>query len=222
MLVMNRRSIHHSKEYRKARSFYPSRARKVNTHVAKTTGPLHCIRGRNILVLADAENLIYSARNLDAEVSFMALGKLLQNSTRHCVLHAFFSCLPGNTDRPGYFTRRGWYAHTNDIHKVETHHGISRRANCDNFLLFKAGILISRSKADIVVIASGDGDLTDDLARATGNMGGKRKVVTLSLAGSTSRRLEAAINVHILNNIEIGWDCMHTKNHSRFSPNHYM
>ena len=93
---------------------------------------------------------------------------------------------------------------------VKTHSGIRKRANADNDLIFHAGMLSSSSRFDVVVIGSGDGDLVTDLGRLIGQM--KGAVLTMSLPGSTSWRLNAAVNPDIRENIEVGLDCLHKRN----------
>jgi hypothetical protein len=188
--------------------------------IADVTGPLDCIRGKKILVLGDTENLTYSARDLGFKVSFRTLASLLRRTAHSCTLYAFFSRNAGDNRREGYFENRGWTSYANDIKVVRAHDGIRRRANCDNFLLFHAGILVSRSHADVVCIASGDGALASDLANAILSLPKRREIVTLSLAGSTSRQLDAAENADISVNIELGLDCLlpisNSKDSSRF------
>jgi hypothetical protein len=58
------------------------------------------------------------------------------------------------------------------------------------------------------MLASGDGDLVCDLARGLHGLPTRRAIYTLSLAGSTSLRLDAARNRDIAGNIEIGLDCL--------------
>jgi hypothetical protein len=81
-------------------------------------------------------------------------------------------------------------------------------ANSDNQMLFFGGVLFNGSDAEVIVVASGDGSLVCDLARAVAIIDLGRTVVTMSLAGSTSRRLDAQANPDISANIEIGRDCL--------------
>jgi hypothetical protein len=82
------------------------------------------------------------------------------------------------------------------------------QANADNLILFTSGILASHSQADVIVVGSGDGNLVCDLATALRQLPKRRQVMTLSLAGSTSYRLDATRNPAIMANIEIGRDCL--------------
>jgi NYN domain len=177
--------------------------------IAAVTGPLDALVNGNVLVLADDENLRYSARDLGYRLSMRRLGQSLQRQACRCALHAYFSREPGDEHRCRYLLERGWIPHPRDIETVQTHRGTKRLANSDNDLLFAAGNLASRGTADVVVLASGDGTLVCDLARNLRQLPQARTILTLSLAGSTSYRLDAARNSHIDGNIEIGLDCLH-------------
>lgn len=178
--------------------------------VAPETGPWHPIAGKRLLVLADVENLTYSARNhLNCKLSYRGLAERMNGVARSCSLHAFFSRPPTEEDRwSRYFEERGWVPHPRDIVTVKTCRGLERQANSDNLILFTAGLLASRSSAEVIVIASGDGNLACDLANAITELPKSRQVVTLSLAGSTAARLDARSNRTIAANIEIGRDCL--------------
>jgi len=176
--------------------------------IAPVTGPLAVLAGKKVLLLADIENWIYSARSLGARVSFSLLGEKLRVASRSCGLHAFFSSMPGDESRREYLEMRGWTPHQNDIEEVATCRGTERRANCDNFLLFGSGVLVSRSDAEAVVIGSGDGQLSGELARALRKLPKPRQIFTLSLAGSTAASLNAEENPNIDANIELGMDCL--------------
>jgi uncharacterized LabA/DUF88 family protein len=176
--------------------------------IAPITGPLRPIEGRRVLVLADIENLSYGARDRALKVSYRRLAQVLRAAARACSLHAFFSRRPREEQRCRYFEERGWIAHPRDIETVSTYLGLRVRGNSDNHILFATGLLVSRSSSDTVAIASGDGDLVSDLARAVAGLPKPREVVTLSLAGSTSSRLNAASNPCIAANIELGLDCL--------------
>jgi len=177
-------------------------------HIAEKTGPLAILNGRKVLVLVDVENLNHSAYRLGFKVSYQMLGDRLRNLAKYCTLHAFFSCNQGDEGWNQYFIRRGWIPHPNDIEIINTYHGINRLANSDSLIIFTAGMLASRGNSDLVIIASGDGQLVCDIAKGLCSLPKERHIATLSLAGSTSRRLDATKNAHILENIELGQDCL--------------
>lgn len=190
--------------------------------IAPVTGPLDPLNGQSLLVLADIENLSYSANNqLGLEICYEAITNRLTQSSEICELHAFFSVPPeGNRHRRADFEEQGWIVHNRRTEIIKTYTGERKRANIDNLLLFQAGILISRSTATTVVIASGDGDLVCDLAQDLSTLSIPKRVVTLSLAGSTSQRLDAQENRYIYANIEVGRDCMRLLTGSKRKPTH--
>jgi hypothetical protein len=180
---------------------------KRDVEVAAITGPVDVLHDQRVLVLADVENLRYSARDVGARLSYRRLAERLGRAAMACSLHAFFSRSPRDNRLLHYFLDRGWLPHPRDIETVHTCRGKERLANSDNIILFHAGVLVSRSSADVVVLASGDGSLVCDLARCLRSLPRPRRIVTLSVAGSTSWRLDAAQNPDITANIEIGRDC---------------
>jgi len=184
--------------------------RRSDVEVAHWTGPLTAIEGRRVLLLADVENLSCSARDLGFRLSYGTLGQTLRRASESCHLHAFFSRRPGDDRRVRYFASRGWVPHPWDIQTVRVQGEIKAMANSDNQMLFFGGVLFNGSDANVIVVASGDGSLACDLARAVAIIDPGRTVVTMSLAGSTSRRLDAQANPDIAANIEIGRDCLAT------------
>ncbi len=187
----------------------PQISTRPQIEIADITGPIEAVERRSTLLLADVENLTYSARNLGFKISYRLLADKLNQVADYCKLHAFFSRRAGDERWSSYFTARGWVPHTNDIEIVQTYNGVKRLANSDNLMLFSAGLLISRSSADVVIIASGDGSMVCDIAKSLAALPRQREVITMSLAGSTSWRLDASKNKYIAHNIEIGRDCLH-------------
>jgi hypothetical protein len=98
--------------------------------------------------------------------------------------------------------------HTKPIETVHTRGGLKREGNVDFRLAFLAGMLVSRSSSEVVVLASGDGALVNDVAAGIQALRRDREVWTLSLAGSTSFRLDAERNPLICGNMEIGLDVL--------------
>lgn len=160
------------------------------------TGPLDPLRGRKVVCLIDLENLVYGARDLNFRLDLAALTETLCSVSSDCVLHAVFSDWAGDASpRRDELEERGWCVHINPI-----------GTNADSMLLFVAGKLLSSSPAEIVLYGSGDGDLVSMLS--TFAHLDRREVMTLSLPGSTSQRLDARHNPVISHNIEIGRDCL--------------
>lgn len=176
--------------------------------VARETGPLSPLGNRRVLVLADMENLLLGARDLGLALDARALAAVLSTACATCDLHAFFSRMPGDQRLAVQLASAGWTVHPRDIRFVRTTWGVRRQANSDNTILFFAGHLLAETEADTVVIASGDGDLVVDAARHIREISPGRCVATLSLAGSTSSRLDARVNADVSLNLEIGLDCL--------------
>lgn len=176
--------------------------------LAPVTGPLHHLAGRRILVLADDENLRISARDLGRRLSYRALGEVLRHSAPGVYLHAVFSSLPGDRTRADGLRRRGWTPHVREARMVPSWHGPRLSANADFYIAFLAGRLAARLPCDALVIGSGDGELVEEIASAVRRGRRARPVFTLSLPGSTSRRLDARTSSLIEANLEIGLDCL--------------
>jgi hypothetical protein len=178
--------------------------------IAAQTGPANAIRGRSITVLADLENLLYSARQLGYLLSLPGLARWLRESTCRCVLHGFLSIEPDQVDEVLLsLNADDWTIHVNPIEVIRTHKGLERQANADSQMLLWAGHLAGRTPdGAVLVVATGDGSLGNSIARFAHDLKNPREVVTLSLAGSTSQRLEAARNPLIAANLEIGLDLL--------------
>lgn len=194
----------------------PRHAFHYSPVIDEVTGPLDGLARRKVLALFDVQNFIYSARNLGYAVSFGRLAEKLRAAASRVALHAFYA--EAEADQ-SYFAERGYRTHQNQVEVVRSFQGAHQQSNSDNFLLFGAGMLISRSDADVVLIGSGDGTLADELAKCIAALPSTRRVATLSLAGSTSTRLDATRNPYIKTNIELGLDCLQPINtHSRRMP----
>jgi hypothetical protein len=160
------------------------------------------------LAVIDDQNLQLSAKALGYKVSYRSIGALLKRTTRTASLHTVFAQHADDPRRTLYFRLAGWTPHSRAIERVHTHRGMATRANADNLLVFLTASLASRSRADTILIGTGDGDLACDLATALRELPTRRQIVTLSLAGSTSYRLDASRNSAIAANIELGRDCL--------------
>lgn len=176
--------------------------------VPKATGPLDVLYGQDVLCLADVQNLTASSSKFDCKFSYGQLATLLRGITGKVTFHAFFAASEPDSPRIDYFKTRGWTPHVYPVHHVRTHRGTERRSNIDTLLAVVGGALVSRSNASVVVIASGDGQLVSDFARAVAMFPKPRKIVTLSMAGSTSWQVHARTNPLIAANIEIGHDLL--------------
>jgi hypothetical protein len=188
---------------------------RPSIHVVERTGPLRFLVGRSLLVLLDHENIDCGARDLGFSPRYDELARRLRRAGAACRLHAFFSCEPGDCRCSRFFEQRGWTPHAYGIQTVRSYRGVQRLANSDPLILFTAGALLSKCDADAVVVASGDGTLVCDLAAFVGRLPRRPAVVSLSLAGSTSWRLDSRRNHLIAANIEIGRDCLRPRDFAR-------
>lgn len=164
------------------------------------------------MILCDTQNLTQGALQLGFRFSYRRFAEILRNTTDKCALHAFFAAQTGDNRRCDYFAQRGWRPYEYPIHTVSTIRGEERRANIDFTLAFFAGTLTSRLRAESVVgIASGDGLLVADVARAIRSLPTPRVIVTFSLAGSTAQNLNAQTNALLDANVELGHDVLHER-----------
>jgi hypothetical protein len=190
------------------RSRNSSRRNPVTVKVAPRTGRLACLAGQHVLVIADCQNLDMGAANLDLSVDWKRLGQTLANVACSISRHAFICEPAGRTRQHDYFARSGWTPHSKLSRNVRSRNKVVGNKNTDHLMAFFAGVLVSRSQATLVLIASGDGDLVEDLSEAIGMLPSPRPVATLSIAGSTSHRLDARHSRFVIDNVELGRDCL--------------
>jgi len=176
--------------------------------VAEETGPLSAIMGKRVIVVADAQNIDCGAHDLGFKMSWALLGEKIDAAAASASRHVILSQHPGDERRMNYLAERGWIPHATRIRTVSTRNGLERKGNADLRLAFLAGVVVSRAPADVVLLASGDGDLVEEVAMGIHSLRKERSIVTVSLAGSTAGRLNAEKNTLITANIEIGKDCL--------------
>jgi hypothetical protein len=176
--------------------------------VAPTTRPLTCLAYQHVLVVADCQNLNMGASNLGFVVDWRRLGQRLAAASRSISRHAFISEPAETTRQAEYFARTGWTPHSKMSRVVQSRQGPVSKKNTDHLIAFFAGVLASRSQATLVLIASGDGDLVEDLSEALTMLPRSRPIATLSVAGSTNQRLDAQRSRFVVANIELGMDCL--------------
>lgn len=182
--------------------------------VGDRTGPLELLNGRDVLAVFDIENLSIGAAQRGLQLDYGALLARLTRAARQCEAHACFSRRPRDLRGDLYFAQQGLISHPRDIEFVATVEGKRSLANSDARLLFETGRLMASHHGDTLLLATGDGDLGCELARAVHADFGPHRwtVVTLSLAGSSSHRLNAASNPDIFANLAIGGDVLDTLN----------
>lgn len=196
--------------------FHPALRMSLDAfQVPDRTGPLDQLRGRRVIALVDTQNFYASSAKFGCRFSFRGLAGLLREKSAGCALHAFFAESGEDGYRAGYFEAREYSAHRYPIHHVSTCRGLERRSNVDLLLAAVGGAMVSRSKADTVLLCSGDGQLCCDMALAISMFPKLRKVMTLSFAGATSNTLDASKNALIDANIEVGRDLLHRIGYTR-------
>lgn len=186
----------------------PHRRLRRHGDLPATTGPVDLLRGRKVLMICDVDNLSVGAKDAGYTVSYAKLGQLLRENSESCELHAFFPVNAKKKGRIDYFRKRGWKTHANEVQTFQTCRGRERLSNSDNQILLWSGLLAASSDADMIVVASGDGTLVCDIARFFARSETPRPVLTLSLVGSTSARLDASQNIDIFANLELGKDML--------------
>lgn len=176
--------------------------------VAESTGPLEWLGDcQSVLVIADIENLAYSARDLQVCIDFAALAGLFRKGHQAARLHAYFSAHINDDKAAAALAAMGWDPHTRSI--IEQGPGKRCSANADLAFAFGAAVELGRQSVDACVLATGDGVLALDTARAIRACFPSCKLITtMSLAGATSRLLDARTVPEIDVNIEIGRDVM--------------
>jgi len=188
-----------------ARRLHSPQQMPFRVSIAPTTGPLDQLHGRRILTLIDVENVTISCRNLGFEVNYSRLADLFARVACSLSLHAVLSVDAGDRLDRAHMENAGFHVHTRLIRYLP---GGRKTANADNLFAFKAGAIVSRSRADVVVLGTGDGQLCDDVVQCIKALPGSRQVLTLSVAGSTSSFLNARTHSSIAANIEIGKDLL--------------
>ncbi|MEZ2145349.1 hypothetical protein AAE026_24110 [Bradyrhizobium sp. DN5] len=181
---------------------------KPRVDIAPTTGPFTGIDlAAPTLVMADAENLVFGARDLGRKINFAALANLLQDAFPRVDLHACYSAPAVGGHMCCDLVGTGWTVHRRLI--IESAFIKGSGANADVSLAFHSAALIGKFRPQNFVLASGDGMLVLDIGRAIkAQFPDCRVVVTASLAGSTSRLIDARVEHVITQNIEIGLDVM--------------
>ena len=175
------------------------------------TGPLRLLHARNLVVVADVENLTYSARNAGYRFSYAALGAALTDTAKSLRLHACFSRQEHHRDWEHYFQQRGWTPHARDVSYSRSRYGMQKHANADALIAFHSGRLAAETDADIL-IATGDGALAIDVANSVAEVWPDRLIFTLAFPGAASASLRATNRSPIAGNLLVGLDVLHADN----------
>lgn len=187
--------------------FEPRRSRRPE--IASVTGPLDNLRDRRVLAVFDIENCLGGARDLGCRLRFDRLMHVLAKASRSLWAHAVFSTATGDDRLYDMLTQAGYTCHVREARTVMSRGRTVRTTNSDFRVAGAVAYLSRTSPADLIILATGDGDLGDSIAEDIRHFARKRReVATLSLAGSTSYRLDATRNPNISLNIEIGLDVL--------------
>jgi hypothetical protein len=162
-------------------------------------------------VVADVENLSYSARNAGFKFSYAALGSALAGTAKSLRLHACFSRQEHHRDWESYFEQRGWTPHARDISYSQRRNGFQKHANADALIAFHSGRLAAETNSDML-IATGDGALATDVANSIAEVWPDRLIFTLAFPGAASSSLRATTRSPIAGNLLVGMDVLHTDN----------
>lgn len=180
-----------------------------NLNIAPTTGPMHQIAGAKVLLICDVENITISAIKNGYGINYKRLKNIIEYSAYSADFHAFFSREKGDDSMSIAFRDCNWIPHPRDIQYAKTINGPKAFANSDNLISFGLGRFLCEKEYDCVILASGDGALVCDLSILARQYAPTvSKVFSLSLAGSTSHRLDSKTNLNIAANLEIGLDCL--------------
>ena len=168
------------------------------------------LANRRVLLLADAQNLSFSLRKRQTDCDYAALLGAIRKVAHQVTAHAFAWVEAGEEERYAqkYFEKAGWVPHIWQNQHVLAHDGTRHRMNCDSSMLLWGGSLISRTRADAVVLATGDGDLAGDMLHFMRELRTPRTPVVMGVAGCISSRLQPAHTPEIAAVIALGRDVM--------------
>lgn len=176
---------------------------------ALTTGFEQHLHGR-VLLIADGENLSYGLRKRGHDCDYGRLRKVFASGSPNLSAHAF-ACVFGEDAAKyaqEYFRREGYQSHIRLARTVQTYQGAQVKANSDNQILLACGELINATRPDTLVLATGDGDLGEDIIEFYSKRLKHGSVVVVSTVDAASRRLRKDVNPYVKANVCVGWDCI--------------
>ena len=154
---------------------------------------LSLVQDLDVLLLLDEDNFrIGMRKDHGLRIDAQALRRRAADHA-HCVHALAAFCFTGSDSRETYFKRCGWDVVAVREQMVHTVDGAVRKANVDMDLCVEAGIrahsLVTSKQCNCTLIGSGDGDLCVAIARTLKHHFPSHRVLTLSVPGSTSKRL---------------------------------
>lgn len=165
---------------------------------------LSTLVGRHVLFIGDAENLSYTYRNEELDLDFGSLLSSVRALANQVEAYAFATVTEGQPMEYAeqYFKSCGW---TPMLNPARHEHG-KVIANSDAAILINTGRLLSQSKANTLLIGSGDGELGNAIAEFAQGLPNRPRIITIGRSGSLSNKLVAGRNLHIAANISLGSD----------------
>lgn len=188
--------------------------------IPATTPDLSALIGTNTLVVADAENIMFSARDHGLMVDFRTLARRLSPQGAKTQLHAAYSPMLGDNRYARMFSKAGWQPHVRDIIQVNGPNGPTKRDNADTLFAAITGMLVAAYRPDSLILMTGDGCLVCDTVQAIRSLVPEPvRVSTLAVPGSVSSRLDPAINPLFRASVLMGQDLLFTPRYA-FRPAH--
>jgi len=172
---------------------------------------LEDLRGQTVLTFLDEQNLSKGARNHGLELDYRLLAERIRGAAKRVRLHLFTASADPDSPDVGMLRKHGYLVHTRAAREVRRSDGLIKPdINIDSLLAFWVGQLAVKTKAQVILLGSGDYALVGVLAAAiqVSRNGRGIAVMTLSLPGSTAQDLDARVNPHISANLEIGRDVL--------------
>lgn len=172
---------------------------------------LSSLKGQHILFISDSENLSYSYRKEGLDLDYGSLLSSVRAVAKQVEPFAFATVADGQPLQYAeqYFKSCGWLPM---ISPARQNFG-RMEANSDAVILINTGRLLSNTKANVLLIGSGDGELGATIAEFAQSLPNPPRIITLSRSGSLSGRLKAGRNPHITANISLGSDHVKPINH---------
>jgi len=147
------------------------------------------LRGASVVVIADDENLRIGALKQRHRFSYRFLLESVATVAKTVTALAVITAPPEDNGRKHYLEARGWETLVLPRESRLGANGPQTKTNVDTDLGIETGYLLASTRFDVLLVASGDGDLCVSIARAVARHRPSVRVVTLAVPGSASREL---------------------------------
>ena len=165
--------------------------RKPESTIARFPG----LCRRRVLAIADAENLTFGLRKTRQELDYRKLATDLGDSAASLTALAIATVKPEVLPHAcRFFTSAGWIPKLSAQMEYGDCRGRHLRANADSQILLHTGAMVEKINPEVLVLASGDGDLGCELAiflEQYPNI----ELMIFGLRDQTSQRLESATRI---------------------------